>query len=215
MTILKTMVLKTLLSSMTILLSTYAFTVNAHGREQHAGGSEKKAGQEVPALAWDDTDFAKAEKLFRTAGGYGCVACHGLYAQGGGNIGGNIRDHSLSQINGALKNEPTMQLLGKALSSEDKRLLAGYLQALGELRLVEWTIDSESSYQKVSVGKGVTSQLVVLNKTFEPLTLSLESIRSGVSISVEPYATEAIKWTTEAGVIRLQYKQNILDIDVR
>ncbi|PJC87324.1 hypothetical protein CSW98_05325 [Vibrio sp. HA2012] len=198
-----------------ILLSIFVFTANAHEGKQHDKVSSEELSQNIPVLTWDDVDFKQAETLFRTAGGYGCVACHGQFAQGGGNIGGNIRNHSLSQINDALQHEPTMQLLNKALSAEDKRLLAGYLQALGQARLVEWTIDSESSYQKVSVDKGIVSQLVILNKTFEPLELSLEFIRPGLSLFVEPYATEAIQWMTKPGVIRLQYKQNILDIDVR
>lgn len=208
-------ILKTLAGSALLLLGSYALTATAHERGHHSEADTEEVSADVPVLAWDDPTFKVAEKLFRTAGGYGCVVCHGQFAQGGGNAGGNIRDHSLSQIDYALQNEATMQLLDKALSPDDKMLLAGYLKTLGQFRLVEWTIEGEPSYSKVSLEREVASQLVIFNKTFEPLELSLEAIRSGVNLSVEPYATESFKWTTQPGVIRLQYKQNILDIDIR
>ncbi|PWI32336.1 hypothetical protein DI392_16845 [Vibrio albus] len=207
--------LKSLTGCVFILLSSYAFTATAHEGKEHNEVHSEAVNEDVPALEWDGADYKKAEKLFRSAGGYGCVACHSQFAQGGGNVGGNIRDHSLGQINYALQNEPTMKLLNNALSPDDKKLLASYLKTLGQFKLVEWTIDGDSSYSKTSLDKGSASQLVISNKTFEPLTLSLEPLGNGGEITVEPYETKSYEWTTEPGVVRLQYRQNILDIDVR
>ena len=198
------------------LLGSHALTAFAHEGTNHTKEqmSVEEANQDVPALTLDSAKFKQAETLFRTVGGYGCSACHGLFAQGGGNVGGNIRDHSLSQINDALKNEPTMQLLNNALSDGEKYLLAGYLKALGNLQLIEWTIDGDVSYTEVNVDNSNTNQLVILNKTFETLDLTLKPIGSGRALSIEPYETKSYSWTANAGDYRLKYKQHVLDMHV-
>ncbi len=204
---------KIVATSASLLLSCSILTASAHEKEHQP--NIPTVTNEVPLLEWGSPAFNAAEKLFQTVGGYGCVACHGQYAQGGGNVGGNIRNHSLQQINTALQTQPTMQLLAKALTPDDKVLLARYLQTLGNDQLIEWIIEGDTSYQKVSLEKDSTSQLVILNKTFEPMELSLESLRSGEQITIPVYATESFRWTAQSGITRLQYKQNILDIDVK
>jgi mono/diheme cytochrome c family protein len=205
--------MRTILAAGTLLISCYTFTASAHEKEHHV--TPQTAASDVPLLEWASPAFNAAEKLYQTAGSYGCAACHGQFAQGGGNIGGNIRNHSLEQINTALRQQPVMQLLDKALSSDDRIQLASYLKSLGQYQLVEWTIEGDESYHKISVKKEDNSQLVIFNKTFEPLALSLEPIRSDATIDLPPYATESFRWKTKPGLIRLQYKQNILDIDAR
>ncbi|EKO3963992.1 hypothetical protein EI372_04755 [Vibrio fluvialis] len=199
------------------LLGSHSLTAFAHeGRNNLTEQIRlEDANQDVSALALDSAEFQQAQDLFRTVGGYGCTACHGLYAQGGGNVGGNIRDHSLSQINYALKNEPTMKLLNNALSDGDKYALAGYLKTLGKLELIEWMIDGEASYTQVIIDKESYNQMVIFNKTFDSIDLSLMPIGDSHTLSIEPYATESYTWKAKPGEYRLQYKHHVLDMSFR
>ncbi len=160
------------------------------------------------------SNFEDGEHLFRTAGGYGCSTCHGMYAQGGGNVGGNIRGKSLEDINKVLDNEPTMTLLSEVLNSHKRQLLGNYLTALGEIPLVEWIIEDKPSQKIVSIDNGQVSQLVILNKLFEPVDLSISPVNS-TSLQISPYETQAFQWTPEPGVIQLKYKQSVLEIHIK
>lgn len=157
-------------------------------------------------------------QLFRTAGGYGCVACHGQFANGAGNVGGNIRGKTLNDINDSLANEPTMQLLASTLSNDDRLNLAAYLEALGQITLVEWTIEetsTNSTVTTVTIDADSPAQLVVFNKLFEPVELSLPQLTSEKTVQLNPYETKAIDWTPSKGVITLNYNQSHLTIDVK
>lgn len=154
-------------------------------------------------------------QLFRTAGGYGCVACHGQFANGAGNVGGNIRGKTLNDINDSLANEPTMQLLASTLSNDDRLNLAAYLEALGQITLVEWTIEETSTNSTVTIDADSPAQLVVFNKLFEPVELSLPQLTSEKTVQLNPYETKAIDWTPSKGVITLNYNQSHLTIDVK
>ncbi|WP_228013921.1 c-type cytochrome, partial [Vibrio sp. OPT46] len=52
-----------------------------------------------------EDSISAGESIFRTVGGYGCIACHGLYGQGGGNVGRNIRGSSLNDLKYSLEHE--------------------------------------------------------------------------------------------------------------
>ncbi len=158
--------------------------------------------------------FEAGEQLFRTAGGYGCSACHGLFANGGGNVGGNIRGKTLEDINSSLTNEPTMQLLASSLSDNDKENLAFYLKALGQINLVEWTIDENPMNTTVSIMPDEPAQLVIFNKTFEAIDLNLPESSFEHSLQLAPYETKALEWQPNEGVIKLNYTQSNLTIDV-
>lgn len=160
------------------------------------------------------SDFEDGEHLFRTAGGYGCSTCHGMYAQGGGNVGGNIRGKSLEDINTVLDNEPTMKLLSEVLNSHKRQLLGNYLTTLGELPLVEWIIEDKPNQKIVSIDNGQLSQLVILNKLFEPIELSISPVNPA-SVQIKPYETQAFQWTPEPGVIQLKFKQSVLEIHIK
>ncbi len=159
--------------------------------------------------------FDAGEHLFRTAGGYGCSACHGLFANGAGNVGGNIRGKTLEDINHSLANEPTMMLLANALSNVDKENLALYLQALGKIHLVEWTIEDRPMNANVSIEPDKPTQLVLFNKTFEAIDLKIPKAIAEQSIQLDPYETRALEWTPDVGVIKLNYNQSHLTIDVK
>lgn len=159
--------------------------------------------------------FIDGEQLFRTAGGYGCSTCHGMFAQGGGNIGGNIRGKTLEDLNVRLDNEPTMKLLSNALTTDDRRVLAYYLEALGRLPLVEWTIDDKATDVEISINQGTLSQLVIFNKRLEPVSLSIAPISGAKDITINPYETKAYEWKPESGVIELNHKQSKIKIHVQ
>jgi cytochrome c553 len=165
--------------------------------------------------AQENPQFAAGEKLFRTAGGYGCSTCHGMFAQGGGNVGGNIRGKTLEDINARLNNEPTMKLLADALTTNDRQLLAFYLEALGELQLVEWTIEDKPMESTLAIEAGKQSQLVIFNKRLEPVSFVLPASASHTPVVVNPYETRAYDWTPEPGTAQLIHKQNTLTIQIQ
>ncbi len=157
---------------------------------------------------------ASGEHIYQTAGGYGCIACHGLFAHGGGNVGGNIRGANLPQLQQALSNEPTMQLLKDNLSEQDLRQLITYLQQLGSYQLLEWTLGEQASYHKQTI-EAKNAQLVVSNRSFDRAEFSLEGLGHRQSLVLDPYASKALLWQPKPGQYRLQYQQQILDIEVR
>lgn len=159
--------------------------------------------------------FIDGKQIFRTAGGYGCSTCHGMFAQGGGNVGGNIRGKTLEDINLRLDNEPTMKLLSNALTTDDRRVLAYYLETLGQLPLVEWTIDDKATDVEISINQGVPSQLVIFNKRLEPISLSIAPISGATDITINPYETKAYEWKPKLGVIELSHKQSKIKIHVQ
>jgi len=157
---------------------------------------------------------SSGEQIYQTAGGYGCKACHGEFANGGGNVGGNIRGANLQQLQQALSNEPTMQLLKDNLSEQDQLQLIAYLQQLGSYQLLEWTLGEQDSHQKQTI-EAKSAQLVVTNRSFNSAELSLEGLGQGQSLVLDPYASKAVLWLPKPGQYRLQYQQQIFDIEVR
>lgn len=167
------------------------------------------------ALADDSLQFKQGEHLFRTAGGYGCSTCHGMFAQGGGNVGGNIRGATLSDINARLDNEPTMKLLSSALDTDSRESLALYLTKLGKLKLVEWTLEGKPSEVSLSVEPGDTSQLVIFNKTLESASITLTGINPKKTVTIKPYETISYEWTAQPGQFQLVYQQSKLNISAK
>jgi cytochrome c553 len=158
--------------------------------------------------------MSKGETLFRTAGGYGCSTCHGMFATGGGNVGGDIRGKTLSDINTVLDTEPTMKLLSEALDASKRELLAFYLVELGKVPSIEWIIEDKPTRQSASLTQGLETELVIFNKRLESITIPLSTVSSD-AIVIQPYETKAIRWTPKPGQIQLNYKQNYLDIEFK
>ncbi|WP_375753545.1 c-type cytochrome [Vibrio sp. HN007] len=167
------------------------------------------------ASAGETNQYQQGEHLFRTAGGYGCSTCHGMFAQGGGNVGGNIRGATLSDINARLDNEPTMQLLSAALSAENREDLAFYLTEMGKLTLIEWTIEDKANETNISLKSGTNSQLVIFNKKLEPVSLVLTGIAPEKTITIQPYETKAFDWLASKGDFQLAHQQNTINISVK
>ncbi len=169
----------------------------------------------LSAQSSEQSRFDAAAKLYNTIGGYGCATCHGSFAHGGGNVGGNIRGKTLQHIDSSLVEEPTMKLLSNALSDQDKQELAFYLQELDKLTLVEWTIDDKKIEQSQDLEVGKKAQLVVVNKRFESISIDLSSLQTGASMQLEPYQTKSFQWTVDKQDLTLTFKQNRLNIKTK
>jgi len=166
------------------------------------------------AYADSKTLFEQGEHLFRTAGGYGCSTCHGMFAQGGGNVGGDVRGKGIDKLNSALEKESTMLLLSNALNLEQRELLASYLIELGKIPSVEWIIDDKVTLSNASIKQGSLSQLVLVNKTLETIKVALPFVAQASFIEIKPYETKAVQWMPKEGSIELVYKQSVLAIEI-
>jgi cytochrome c553 len=156
--------------------------------------------------------FQEGETIFRTAGGYGCSTCHGMYAHGGGNVGGNIRGKTLEQLNTRLDNEPTMQLLSSVLSPDDRRLLAHYLAELNKYQLIEWVLEESAGNTIGKLESDKPVQLVIFNKLLTPVSLDLSATGQQSPVTIKPYQTRAFNWTSTNAPLVLNYKSNYLTI---
>jgi cytochrome c553 len=141
--------------------------------------------------------------LYLTAGGYGCGVCHGPVANGNGQAGGAIRGATREAFEKALAEQPTMQLLGNALSLNDLADLSRYVESLGQIPLVElvytdrgWNITQEP------VAKGQTVQIVVFNDSFDDLALDLQAFGFAPT-TISPMDTLVLEWIAEAGTFFL------------
>ena len=141
--------------------------------------------------------------LYLTAGGYGCGVCHGPVANGNGQAGGAIRGATREAFEKALAEQPTMQLLGNALSLDNIADLSRYVESLGQIPLLElvytdlgWSITQES------VAKGQTVQMVVFNDSFDDLALDLQAFGFAPT-TISPMDTLVLEWIAEAGTFFL------------
>lgn len=141
--------------------------------------------------------------LYLTAGGYGCGVCHGPVANGNGQAGGAIRGATREAFDKALAEQPTMQLLGNALSLDNIADLSRYLVSLGQIPLVElvytdmgWRITQEP------VAKGQTVQMVVFNDSFDDLALDLQAFGFAPA-TISPMDTLVLEWIAKAGTFIL------------
>jgi hypothetical protein len=154
------------------------------------------------------------EQLFNTAGGYGCIACHGKYAHGGGFVGGNIRGKTRIQLDIALETQPTMLLLAEVLDEGKRSVLTAHLASLAELQLLEWRIGESTSTTTVKAKAGQRVQLVLFNGTFETLSLDLSTVGNAKNYQVNALDTQAIIWTPKAGRYPLSFNNELFIIDV-
>ena len=156
--------------------------------------------------------LSQGEVLFRQAGGYGCVACHGMYAQGDGQVGGNIRAKTLADINRALREQPSMQGFASELTGADRALLAEYLAELNRYELISWTLGVGEPFQQVKVTADEHYQLVITNKGFEVLTLQLTGLSDPAQVNIAPYQTLAFAWQVKGSYLFLASDQSRLQL---
>lgn len=154
------------------------------------------------------------EQLFSTVGGYGCIACHGKYAHGGGFVGGNIRGATRKQLDIALETLPTMLLLAEVLGETKRNALIDHLASLSEMQLLEWRIGESTTTKIVKAKTGHPVQLVLFNGTFDTLSLDLSAIGAAQSYQIYAYDTQAIRWIPKAGRYPLLFNNEHFIIDV-
>ena len=141
--------------------------------------------------------------LYFTAGGYGCGVCHGPVANGGGQAGGPIRGATLEDLNKALVEQPTMQLLVNELSQSNIADLSRYLESLAQIPLMEMVYtDMGWRITRQPVGKGQTVQMIVYNDSFVDLPLNLHDFGFAPT-TVIPLDTVVLEWTAMTGAYRL------------
>lgn len=157
---------------------------------------------------------ALGQNLYLTIGGYGCAACHGKYANGAGNVGGNIRGASLEQLNHALESEPTMQLLGDALAPEQRVLITHYLASLGAMPLVEWNIGGDTKIRAQQLIPQQLSQLVIKNDTLAVVAVDLSPLELKKTLQIEPLDTQAVQFIAPASSVSLQVEGQVLQLTV-
>lgn len=153
------------------------------------------------------------EQLFNTVGGYGCIACHGKYAHGGGFVGGNIRGATRLQLDKALT-QPTMLLLAEVLDENNRSALIEHLASLAAMHLLEWRIGESATTKTVKTKAGHSVQLVLFNGTFDTLSLDLSVIGATNNYQINAYDTQAITWTAKAGHYLLSVNNEHFIIDV-
>ncbi|WP_372880593.1 hypothetical protein [Psychromonas sp.] len=154
------------------------------------------------------------EQLYHTVGGYGCAACHGKYAHGGGYVGGNIRAATREQLDNALQTEPSMLLLAEVLDENKRNLLSSYLAELGQKQLVEWRIGESDAPKAVKIKAGDDVQLVIFNGTFERLSVDLSALDAAADYQIDAYDTHAITWSAKAGDYLLSVNNEHFTINV-
>ncbi|WP_221076464.1 c-type cytochrome [Agarivorans aestuarii] len=160
----------------------------------------------------EPNENALGENLYLTIGGYGCAACHGKYANGAGNVGGDIRGASLEQLNHALENEPTMLLLSDALAPEQRGLIVQYLASLGEMPLVEWSIGEDTDIEAQQLIPNQLSQLVVKNDTLVSIAVDLSPLAINQTLHIEPLDTQAVQFVAPAFSVSLQVNGQALQL---
>ncbi|WP_435000150.1 hypothetical protein ACRZ5S_22370 (plasmid) [Vibrio scophthalmi] len=68
----------------------------------------------------------------------------------------------------------------------------------------------------VSIGSGKKSQLVVLNKTFESMSIDLFPLAGKhLTRRVEPYKTQHFEWLPEKGVYELSYGDEAVSVNAK
>jgi cytochrome c553 len=131
--------------------------------------------------------------LFETAGGYGCVVCHGPVAEGAGQAGGFIRGASLDLLNTSLEISDPMKPLATVLSDNDRANIATYLVSLQGKPLLTLTY-SESGWrgQYRAWQTNVPADVVIYNETFDVITVELEELELA-PITLNPLERKALE----------------------
>lgn len=135
------------------------------------------------------------------AGGFGCHACHGVYADGGLQVGGNIRGASLVEFERSLHEQPTMRALAAALDADTKVSIVEYLQQLGDLPLLRLHLGQEH-WQQEPVVAGQWMQILAYNTDLEPVVLDLSDLGLG-SVTLRPRAEHSLVWLAQTGQFQL------------
>ena len=122
-------------------------------------------GQHVSAQGAENKQAVdKGREVFLTAGGVGCMACHGPYAEGDTGIGPYNRGVGEATIRAALASIEPMKMLREELSDAQIKQIAAYYEWLGQLKLVKTLIKRGRFIpDHIEVHPGTRIQLVLNN----------------------------------------------------
>ena len=146
-----------------------------------------------------DNSAEIGKQLYLNAGGYGCQVCHGQFGHGAGQAGGNVRGAGLAQIEQAIKEQPTMQLLASELTPQDLNHLAEYLTELGRHEYL--AIQVEEAVLQVPDASTLATDMVDLiftNQGFTEVFLDLHEMGLP-SIKLNPLESKMLPWLRKPG----------------
>ncbi len=144
-----------------------------------------------------EPDSTEGKRLYFESGGYGCVVCHGLVAEGGGQAGGFIRGAALDTLNSSLAENEPMKPLASVLTAENRADIIAYLQSLSLIPLVQlryennqWTALAEP----LQIGQ--VAELIAYNATFETQSLDLTMLGLGI-VQLPALGSESYRWVAK------------------
>lgn len=136
----------------------------------------------------------KGREVYLTAGGVGCGACHGPYAEGDTGIGPYNRGVGEPTIRAALASVEAMKPLRKEMSEEKISQISAYYEWLGQLKLVKTLIKRGRFVpDHIQIHPGTRIQLVLNNAGSSPLRFASENMGIG-AITVEARKATDIVW---------------------
>lgn len=165
---------------------------------------------------WAVTAAANAAELeqgryvYETAGGYGCIVCHGHAAHGAGQAGGYIRGLDSQAILNSLESIPSMMPLKTALSPQQIEALGVYLRSLSDIPLITMNYDGEQwhgVYEPLTDANLV--EIVFYNDSFN--TALVELTNGEPPKSVPPLASWIYQQTVEKPSIDLMWLVQLSD----
>lgn len=136
----------------------------------------------------------RGRELFLTAGGVGCAACHGPYAEGDVGIGPYNRGMDYPAIRNAIASVEDMAFLADELTDIELQQIAAYYLHLGKMQLVK-ALAKRGRFvpDRVMVHPGTRVQLVVQNSSRRPQTFASDDMGFG-EVTVSGREDLAVEW---------------------
>lgn len=129
----------------------------------------------------DAKKFERGKAIWKTAGGIGCVGCHGQYGEGDVGVGPYNRGVGLSKVISAVESVDMMKSLFKdKLSREDIEAVSVYTTWLGQHQLMRTLVKRDRFLpDAIEVFPGTAVQLVVRNTSQSPHKFSSANMGVG------------------------------------
>lgn len=147
-------------------------------------------------------ELEQGRQVYETAGGYGCIVCHGVAAHGAGQAGGYIRGANAEAITKSLTVVPSMMPLQSALTDTQISQLSAYLQSLAPIALIKFDFDGSDwhgTFEPFSDKNSV--DIVFYNNSFETALVHLPNTAQAAEI--QPLASLLYRYTVEKTPIDL------------
>ncbi len=146
----------------------------------------------------DNLLIEKGREVFLTAGGVGCAACHGPYAEGDVGIGPYNRGFKEAAIVAAINSVEAMEFLREEMTNSQIKQIAAYYEWLGQLKLVK-TLAKRGRFipNRVEVYPGDKIQLVVNNASTQPHNFTSDNLGLG-KITVPGRENMDVVWESPA-----------------